>query len=89
MWELDKLDKHSKILSGLELEMTQSAPPVEQMQPMVLAIVTMVEMVTTKQENVTVLSDSFMSQCSMTSFGMFFVGQSQTWHNTSANLVSC
>ena len=52
--------------------MTQSAPPVEQMQPMVLAIVTMVEMVTTKQENVTVLSDSFMSQCSLTSFGMFF-----------------
>ena len=38
-----------------------------------------VEMVTTKKENVAVLSDSFMSQCSMTSSGMFyFLGQTET-----------
>ena len=74
-------------MSGLELrarnEMTQSAPPVEQMLANGAGHCQKVEMVTTKKENVAVLSDSFMSQCSMTSSGMFFVGQT---FSTSANL---
>ena len=67
-------------MSGLELrarnEMTQSAPPVEQMLANGAGHCQKVEMVTTKKENVAVLSDSFMSECSMTSSGMFyFLGQ--------------
>ena len=59
--------------------MTQSAPPVEQMLANGAGHCQKVEMVTTKKENVAVLSDSFMSQCSMTSSGMFyFLGQTET-----------
>ena len=70
-------------MSGLKLkarnEMTQSTPPVEQMVANGGGHCQKVEMVTTKKENVAVLSDSFMSQCSMTSSGMFyFLGQTQT-----------
>ena len=83
LWELDLLDKHSKILSGLELEMTQSAPPVEQIQWCWPLSQSNVGLVTTKQENVAILSHSFMSHCSMTSEGMFFVGQT---FSTSAKL---
>ena len=79
-------------MSGLELrtrnEMTQSTPPVEQMVANGAGHCQKVEMVTTKKENVAVLSDSFMSQCSMTSSGMFyFLGQTETEiYPTSAKL---
>ena len=77
-WELDK---HSNVRLELRAsnEMTQSTPPVEQMVANGAGHCQKVEMVTTKKENVAVLSDSFMSQCSMTSSGMFyFLGQTQT-----------
>ena len=86
-WELDK---HSDVRLELRAsnEMTQSTPPVEQMVANGAGHCQKVEMVTTKKENVAVLSDSFMSQCSMTSSGMFyFLGQTETEiYPTSAKL---